>query len=386
MHKTTKGKRVKCIFPGLLVILLFICFVNLSAQQPANPYALIDQKARHIPSAFTVSTEKMSAFINDHGYTDDEKIRTIYTWMATHIEYDIHRFYSTNSGSSREEKIIQILLTRKGICEDYTALFQDLCLKTGVKCYMIEGYTKQFGAIDQIPHSWCAALTEKGWNMYDPTWGSGYISQGKFVKAFSEEYFNVSPDIFIRTCIPFDPIWQFLYYPVNGEEFKSGTLDKTKQRDYFNYPDSICLYENQDLVTRNKAVILRIEKYQVKNKAVREQLKFLREEMETEKQNRAVRQYNAAVSDYNSGIASLNAFIHYRNAQFIPQQPEPEIREMISRAIELLKSSLEKLKKIGDADPRTAEGIHSLQEICLEALHQSQQQQQWLEVFLKQVE
>lgn len=380
------GINVNCRFTGFLPFFIFTCIFDLGAQQPANPYALVDQKARHIPSAYTVSTEKMAAYINDHFHNDDEKIRAIYTWIAAHIEYDIRCYYASSSGRSREEKITQILKTRKGICEDYTVLFQDLCVKTGIKCYLIEGYTKQFGTIDQIPHAWCAALTENGWKMYDPTWGSGYISQGKFIKSFSEEYFNVRPDIFIQTCTPFDPIWQFLSYPVTGEDFKKGTIDKTKKGDYFNYTDSIRLYEIQDLVTRNQAVILRMEKYQVKNKAVREQLKFLREEMETEKQNLAVRQYNTAVSDYNSGIEFLNAFVRYRNAQFIPPRPEQEIREMISRAIELLKSSLGKLKKIGDADPKTAEGIHSLKETCLEALHHSQQQQQWLEGYLKQGE
>ena len=114
------GISVNCRFTGFLPFFIFSCIFDLGAQQPANPYALVDQKARHIPSAYTVSTEKMAAYINDHFHNDDEKIRAIYTWIASNIDYDCKL---AKSGS--EEKITgeEVLAKRKTIASGYAALF-----------------------------------------------------------------------------------------------------------------------------------------------------------------------------------------------------------------------------------------------------------------------
>lgn len=383
MSKTTKGTNNNYFFPGMLVIIFFSGFLNLAAQRPANPYALTDQKAIRMPVSCTVSTDGIAAYINENFETDTGKIRAIYTWIATQIAYDVDKLFMVSFDESQRDKISQTLVTRKGICENYTALFHDLCSKTGIPCYIVEGYTRQNGSIDQIPHSWCAAFIGTEWLMFDPTWAAGYINGKTFTRQFNNDYFMVKPHILIHTHMPFDYLWQFLVHPVSRDEFTDGKIPIQKAGTAFYFQDSIAVFEKLDKITQVQETIRRIENNGTKNNLVRDRLKFLHQELEIEQQNGIVRQYNSAVGDYNTGITHLNAFIQYRNAQFKPLRPDTEIREMISNAIGSLGSGLEKLNEIRDPDAVSAANITSMNEICRAALQQAREQQNWLNIYLE---
>jgi len=369
-------------FSGLLFIFMFTGTMNLRAQQAGNPYTLTDLKARQIQNSLTSNTADIAAYILDNFSTDHEKVRAIYTWIATHISYDIGRMLVISYDTAENEKIIQTLKTRKGICENYSALFEELCRKTGIPCYVIEGYTRQNGSIDQIPHSWCAARLEEAWYMFDPTWGSGYISERKFIKQFNNDYFMIRPADLIQTHMPFDYLWQFLPYPVSREEFSKGKILLKKTGTPFNFQDSITVYEKLDKIAQVRETIRRIENNGTKNNLVRDRLRFLIQELEIEQQNVTVRQYNAAVGDYNTGISSLNAFIQYRNQKFTPVKPDAEIREMIDFAVVRFRASLGILHGIILSDPVASANISSLDETCQQALANAKEQQNWLEKYL----
>ena len=57
-----------------------------------------------------------------------------------------------------------------------------------IKCFVIEGYTKQNGFTAYIPHVWCAAFIDTAWYMFDPTWGSGYVSNKGFHKKIDDNF------------------------------------------------------------------------------------------------------------------------------------------------------------------------------------------------------
>lgn len=382
MSKTTQGISAKYLFPGFLLVLILTGFLNLRAQRTVNPYALTDQKALQIPVSATYSTDGIAAYINENFETDANKIRAAYTWIATYITYDVDKLFVVSYEESLRDKISQTLKTRKGICENYTALFQELSAKTGILCYIVEGYTKQNGHIDQIPHSWCAAFIGDHWYMFDPTWGSGYIQGRKFIRQFTTGYFMVKPGDIIHSHMPFDYLWQFLAFPLTRDEFETGKILLPKNGISFNFQDSIAVYEKQDESTQDIASIRRIEQNGTKNQLVQERLKFLRQKLEIEQQNVTVRQYNSSVGDYNTGISYLNAFIQYRNAQFKPPRPEAEIREMIGNAIGSLNKGLEKLNEIRNPDAASSANIASMKEICIAALQQAREQQNWLNNYL----
>ena len=70
----------------------------------------------------------------------------------------------------------------------YAAVFNDLANKVGVRTYVIEGYTKQYGKIATLGHSWCASQLDGKWLLFDPTWGSGYVLNQTYVKKLNNSF------------------------------------------------------------------------------------------------------------------------------------------------------------------------------------------------------
>ena len=187
-----------------------------------NEYAAIDKKAGKIPDSLTANTARISDYINANFKTNKDKVRVIFIWLASNIEYDVQNMYAINFNETKEDKISRTLKTRKGICENYPTLFSEIAGGCGIKSFVIEGYTKQNGFADYIPHAWSAAYVDSAWYMFDPTWGSGFINGGKFYKKINNEYFKTSPAVLIKSHMPFDYLFQLLNYPVTNQEFYEG--------------------------------------------------------------------------------------------------------------------------------------------------------------------
>jgi transglutaminase/protease-like cytokinesis protein 3 len=78
----------------------------------------------------------------------------------------------------------------------------------GIDTETISGYTKQNGAVDPMSHAWCASKIDNQWYIFDPTWGSGFVNNGKFVNALTIVILSESSEI-IASHMPFDYMWQF---------------------------------------------------------------------------------------------------------------------------------------------------------------------------------
>jgi hypothetical protein len=289
--------------------------------------------------------------------------------------------FAINFYEKNEDKILKPLLTRKGICENYASLFTDICLKSGLKSFVIEGYTKQNGFTDYIPHAWCATLIDSTWFLFDPTWGSGYVSNGKFFKKVNNDYYKASPSSLIKSHIPFDYLWQFLNYPVTNQEFYEGKTQQNISKPYFNFKDTIQEYEKQSHTEQLISSAYRVEKNGVKNSLVFDRLQHLKLEIENNKQTKIVNLYNSAVLDYNDGINGFNDFINYRNQQFTPMRTDPEIQNMLDIADNKLKEAMAKLGQISNPDVNTKNMILQLSKSIVEASSHIKEQQEWLKVY-----
>lgn len=365
-----------------LVIVYILVTQSLAAQKiVVNEFAIIDSKALKLPDSLTKTTAGISEYITANFKTDREKTRAIFIWVASNIRYDIENMFAINFYEKKEDKINKPLISGKGICENYAALFNDICSKSGIKSFVIEGYTKQNGFTDYIPHAWCAALVDSAWYMFDPTWGSGYVNGGKFFKKINNAYYKSSPLTLIKSHMPFDYLWQFLYYPVSNQEFYEGKTLQNKTKPYFNYPDSIRVYENQTYIERLISSSYRIEKNGVKNAMVFDRLRHYKVEIENDKQNKAINLYNAAVDDYNLSISYLNIFIQYRNKQFTPEKSDPEIQKMIDAVANMLNEAKAKLMQIINPDTNTISLISKLNKSIEEISAQVKEQQDWLTIY-----
>jgi hypothetical protein len=228
-----------------------------------------------------------------------------------------------------------------------------------------------------------------------PTWGSGYVSNGKFYKKINNAYYKVNPATLIKTHIPFDYLWQFLNYPVTNQEFYDGKTQPNKAKPYFDFDDSIRIYENQSRIQQLTASFDRIKNNGVKNSLIFDRLNHIKLEIdyennlienkkietENERQNNIVNQYNAAIVDYNNGINNFNRFIDYRNKHFLPAKPDIDIQKMLDEADNNLQEAERKINEIVNPDKNIAANMLQLSSTIAEANTQVKEQQDWLKIY-----
>ena len=363
------------------IILILITSV-LSAQKIiVNEYLSIDKKAIKIPDSITITTKGIAGYINTNFKTDKEKVRAIFIWVASSIEYDIANIYAINFYETKENKINKALKTKKGICENYAALFTDIATGCGITSYIIEGYTKQNGFTDYIPHAWCAAYVDSAWYMFDPTWGSGYLNGGKFYKKINNEYFKTLPSTLIKSHIPFDYLWQFLNYPVTNQEFYEGRITANKAKPFFNYADSITLHESKNHIEQLISAAYRIEKNGLKNAMIFDRLQHIKVELENDRVNTSTNLYNVAIVYYNESIRNINNFIQYRNKQFNPLQSDAAIQQMIDLGVKNIEDAKAKLTAINNPDAATISLISNLNKSISDISINIKEQQDFLALY-----
>lgn len=367
----------------LSIAFLLISAHSVWAQKPVpENYAAIDRKALELPQSLAQNTDQIAGYINTHFKTDLEKARAAFIWTATNIQYDVENMFAINFYEKKSEKIEKALQTGKGICGNYAALFTDICIKAGVKSYVIEGYTKQNGFADYIPHAWSAARIDTSWYLFDPTWGSGYLKDGQFFRKINNNYFKVSPATFVKSHMPFDYLWQFLQYPVTNGEFVSGKTGLDAAKPVFNFKDSLQAYERLDTIEQVAAAAYRVEKNGVRNALVFDRLRHLRAQIENDRQTQTTTLYNTAVADFNEAIRIFNTYISFKNKQFTPAKTDREIQDILNEADSRLKAGGEKLARITAPDANVAALTKQLQASISDASKQFAEEQAWLKTYL----
>jgi transglutaminase/protease-like cytokinesis protein 3 len=366
----------------LLSVILCLPSFFLSAQKAKiDEFSAIDKIALKMPDSLAKNTAQIAKYINAHFGTDKDKIRAIFIWVASTIKYDIDNMFAINFYEKEEEKIAKPLRTKKGICENYAALFTDICKKSGIKSFVVTGYTKQNGFTDYIPHAWSAALIDNSWFLFDPTWGSGYVNGGKFFKKINNSYFKVNPTTMIKSHIPFDYLWQFLNYPITNQEFFEGKTQQNKSKEIFNFIEELAFYEKQSAMDKLNASAIRVEKNGLKNSIVFEHLRYLKLEIETQKQKQTYDSYNLAVHDYNTMVNNLNHFINYRNNQFKPMKTDAEIQVMLDVVEKKAKETKSNLNQIVFFDDTSSKMIQQLTKAIDDVQNQVNEQNSWLKEY-----
>jgi len=366
-------------------VLTFILLIGISAglfaQKKNSEFAQVDKIILQIPDSLTKTTKGLSDYINFNFTSQTDKSRAIFTWIASNVEYDIENMFAINFYQHTDEIIDKVLKTRKGICMHYAELYNSIANQVGIKSYVISGYTKQNGFVDYIPHAWIASFIDSTWCLFDPTWGSGYIQNSKFIKKTNDYYFKTTPEQIVKSHMPFDPLWQFLNYPVTNQEFYEGKTGLNKTKPYFNYQDTLSQFEQETEIEKLESSSRRIEKNGVKNSLVFDRLQHNKREIEYYNNKILVETYNSAVNQYNEGINQLNKFIDYRNKQFTPKKPDNEIREMVDLPEKSLIDSREKLKEIKKPDSNTANSMIQLNKSIDEAMLNLNEQKAFLDKY-----
>lgn len=367
---------------SILFLLMSFTQILLGQKSNLNEFSAVDKLVMQIPDSSTKTTKGIADYIMLNFKSENEKIRAIYTWITSNIGYDVENMFSADINEQNSDKISKVLNTKKGTCDGYSLLFNDICTETGIKSYIINGYTKQNGTVVNMSHSWCAALIDNSWYMFDPTWGSGTVNNGKFEKKMNNAFFKVKPTAMIKSHIPFDYLWQLVEHPITTKEFQEGNIQQIQGKPYFNYIDSVAVYDSQSKNDRLCSSIYRIEKNGVNNMMTAEYLKYLKKELQNNIQVSSTNQYNAAIAQYNEGVVHLNNFVNYRNNKFSPSKSDSEIQQMIDVTLEKLNDAKTKFMDIKEADATMRPYITQSIKLIDQATDAAVENATWLKSYL----
>lgn len=369
------------------IILILFCSLSIynvySQKETINEYAQIDKVATLMPDSLTETTQGIANYIKSNFSNDHDQVRAVFAWIAYNIEYNVENMYVIDINENKYDKIAKILRTKKGICEDYTLLFNEICSLIGIRSYIVDGYTKQNNIIENTPHSWCVAQINKEWYAFDPTWGTGEVQNNKFIRKLNNSYFKAPPSYMIKSHMPFDFLWELLEYPINTEGFYANNIEQSDPKFYFNYIDSINSYDLQSENDRLTSAVNRIERNGIRNSSTAEYLKTLKINIENNIRTTISSQFNSAASDYNEGIKYLNDFVNYRNNKFKPSKSDSEIRDMMDRILNKFNIAKSQLAKIQSNDKNINNQIIELLESIDRSIEFTNEQDSWLTIYLK---
>ncbi|HEY4789236.1 MAG TPA: transglutaminase domain-containing protein [Bacteroidales bacterium] len=225
-----------------IIVWILNCFI-LSAQ---SGFSRIDEFARNYKSK-TTDVDKLASDLTS-GYNEDlDKVRSIFVWITQNIQYDYKEYrrilkgkresYQIVAGSEKElaEKkkrldeeryktsVKNTLSKRKGVCQDYSELFNSLCKSVHIRSGMIDGSIKDIsGQFIPDNHAWNWVEIKGKTYLLDATWASGYVddSKGKYFKEFNDGFFLTPPAMFVVNHFPNDSRWQLLNDKVTLDAFK----------------------------------------------------------------------------------------------------------------------------------------------------------------------
>lgn len=224
--------------------IFFSCFTLFLCAQSTN------EKLGKARLAQTFDYVSLAHALTDGVTSDSLKVKSIYLWMTSHIDYDVFGF-STGQGSYTDPD--EILRHRKTVCLGYSILFDSLCSVAGINAECVWGYVympwyETYDTLYLDSHAWNAVEIDGEWKLIDATWGSGYLKERKqpgrkllyrtfripyrtkyrFVHKTNMKYYCTDPEIFVLDHLPSTPAWQLLDCSVPIDSFQrtpQGTLN-----------------------------------------------------------------------------------------------------------------------------------------------------------------
>ena len=127
--------------------------------------------------------------------SERDKVKAIYDYTAKNVSYDVQKL--DNSEFEWDDSALKTLDEKTGVCQDYAYLAVALLRASDIEARFIEGMAR--GGWWPQRHAWVEAKVDGKWLTLDPTWGSGYIKDDKFVADFNEKYFDPDPAEFEKT-------------------------------------------------------------------------------------------------------------------------------------------------------------------------------------------
>ncbi|KAA2241642.1 hypothetical protein F0L74_17335 [Chitinophaga agrisoli] len=349
----------------LLLAVLFGMTLNAQAQAPTAKPA----PAFIIPDSVTHTPEQLSDYLAGHTSSARDFVKQLFTWITVHVSYDVAAMYQPGLYKDTADAANKTLATRQGVCQGYASLYYMVCRRAGIPVYLVAGYTQINGKLADAAHAWVAVNIDNTWYMTDPTWGAGALVNGQFVRRANGSFFLVQPGNFVKTHMPFDPLFQLLEHPFRQEEFRDNNWALAASRPVFHYQDSLAIYNKEDQLSRYQHTADRIIRNGITNTFTGTQLQYLQNAVAAMQQNKTidarngvVHRYNSSGDHYNMAVNQFNEYVNYRNNQFRPSRPDAEIRGMIDSIASSLQLSKQELSGLEGPDAELGKNIQALRD------------------------
>lgn len=199
-----------------------------------------DSLAGSIPDGVTRTSREFAAYLEGNFRSDEERVSALYTWLGYSVSYDLSLMEDLQQYEDVDALVAATLKTRKAVCQGYAEAFTAICNAMHIPALTVHGYNRIDGQIRTEPgHAWNIAKVNGKWHLFDPTWGSGYLDNGRYRRQFTTSYFMTPPDTLLATHMPLDPIWQLKDYPVTHDQYQEG---KIRGEIFYDFPDSLDQY------------------------------------------------------------------------------------------------------------------------------------------------
>lgn len=363
---------MKRLFISICILILF--GLNANCQLTAS-----DKPALEIPLQNTFSTNEISSYVKSHCASDSERIRALFVWIANNIDYDVEKVLLKKSYANPTTE--DVLKTRKAVCQGYAELFYKLCYECNIKAILVPGYTKlPDGSIADLSHEWVAAQVNNKWFLFDPTWAAGSVKDGRFIRKFSNQFYKALPQEMIKDHMPLDPMYQFLNYPIFYNEFASGNTSLNTSKPFFNYADTIQLYNSLDNLSQLTSSVSRINRNGDKNHLIYEMLQVLNSNQHSGESKAG---FDGAVVQLNNATRLFNLYIGYKNERFSSLKNNQDIQQLIDSSLLYIKTAYTMLTSVvGDSD-NNKRALQNINSALLRLYHKVDDENIFLKTYFK---
>jgi hypothetical protein len=292
-----------------VLLLSFSIFSRTYTQDNLSRNELIDEYVSSTPDKFTHNVADLTEYLTSPYENEEDKVRAIYSWVANNLSYSLRKMRYQYTYSDQQEIVDDALKSRNCVCQGYAELFHALCSEAGIDSYVVSGYVKLDGKIEDFSHAWNAARVNGKWYLFDPTWGSGYVHNNRFYPSYNDNFYKIEPSKFIQSHMPFDPLWQFLSRPLTHKDFYFGAIPEFSAP--FNFEDTLKIYYCKDCKDLQKrlAAYNRIVGNGIDNE-------MIQREVEQAMLNIAISLNNYAGELLNQSIDSYNLYVEAKNNSF----------------------------------------------------------------------
>lgn len=197
--------------------------VPADSPAPAGPptvwpsAAVVHPAVLAMPAEAKASVAAVGQYLKDKESDPGRRVKAIHDFAATHLAYDS---VALAEGRYPDQSAEAVLKAGLAVCAGYANLTKAVADVTGDEVVVVVGDSRgRADEVDGEPHAWNAAKIDGLWYLLDPTWDSGHVKDGTFVREYRTSYLFVPPQLIGITHFPDEPAWQLRDAPLSRGEF-----------------------------------------------------------------------------------------------------------------------------------------------------------------------